>query len=175
MSHSTLLMVVLVRGDNYIVTIILYNALIFIFLVSPMDYVSVYTILEFDTCDTRHCTEIPIVNDMIVELTESFFVTLERTLGLDSRITLDPVNGEIEITDDDGVYYYHAHTWNIFRIYMASFTEAVVGLEMTSYTVLENVGVVEVCTIVYSPSLPCPINHPFNVRFSTDDGTAGNV
>ena len=67
-----------------------------------MDYVSVYTILKFDTCDTRQCTEIPIVDDMIAELTESFFVTLERTPGLDSRITLDPVKGEIEITDGDG-------------------------------------------------------------------------
>ena len=50
------------------------------------------------------------------------------------------------------------------------------GLERTSYTVSEAiVSMVEVCTIVYSPSLPCPIDHPFNVRFSTDDGTAGNV
>ena len=54
-------------------------------------------------------------------------------------------------------------------------TEAVFGLERTSYTVSENVGVVEVCSIVYSPSLPCPISHPFEVMFSTDDGTAGNV
>ena len=58
---------------------------------------------------------------------------------------------------------------------MAYFTVAVVGLEMTSYTVLESVGVVEVCTIVYSPSLLCPIDYPFNVSFSTGDGTAGNV
>ena len=49
------------------------------------------------------------------------------------------------------------------------------GLETTLYTVLENVGVVEVCTIVYSPSVFCPISYPFEVTFSTDDGTAGNV
>ena len=66
-----------------------------------MDYFSVYTILEFDTCDTRQCTEIPILDDRIVERTESFFVTLERIPGLGSRITLDPVNGEIKIIDDD--------------------------------------------------------------------------
>ena len=85
------------------------------FLVSPMDYDNISEILEFGSCDTRQCTEIPIVDDMIVELTESFFVTLERTPDLDSRITLDPVDGGIEITDNDGVYYYHAHTSNIFR------------------------------------------------------------
>ena len=64
------------------------------------------------------------------------------------------------------------YQWCIYGKY---FTEAVVGLERTSYTVSENVSRVEVCTIVYSPNLPCPIDHPFNVSFSTDDGTAGNV
>ena len=63
-----------------------------------------------------------------------------------------------------------------FNEYKAYFTEAVVGLETTSYTVSDTiVSTVEVCTIVRSPSLPCPIDHPFNVSFSTDNGTAGNV
>ena len=70
---------------------------------------SVYTILQFDTCDTRQCTEITIVDDMIVVI----IITLERTPGLDDRITLDPVDGEIEITDD-GVYYYIMHTLRIY-------------------------------------------------------------
>ena len=33
------------------------------------------------------------------------FVTLERTPGLDVRITLDPVDGDIEITDNDGSFF----------------------------------------------------------------------
>ena len=58
---------------------------------------------------------------------------------------------------------------------------AVVGLERTLYQVLENVGVVEVCAILYSPnsSIPCPIKFGFDVslstssdRFSTSDGSA---
>ena len=49
------------------------------------------------------------------------------------------------------------------------------GLERTLYNVSEDVGVVEVCTVVYSPSLGCPISYPFNVSFSTIDGTAGNM
>ena len=71
-----------------------------------MDYGSVSSILalNFNTCDTQRCTEIPIENDTIVELTESFFVTLGRTPGLDDRITLDPHDGEIEITDNDGLW-----------------------------------------------------------------------
>ena len=47
------------------------------------------------------------------------------------------------------------------------------GLERTVYNVLENVGVVEVCAIVYSPDIDCPIQFPFNVSLSTRNGTAG--
>ena len=108
---------------------------------------------------------------MIVELSESFFFTLERTPGLDSRITLNPVHGEVVIYDNDGVYTNKNFHW---QVDLFIFAEAVVGLERTSSTVLENVGVVEVCAIVYNPSLPCPFGHSFNVQFSTGDGSAGN-
>ena len=50
---------------------------------------------------------------------------------------------------------------------------AVVGLEKTIYNVSENVGMVEVCVIVYSPTVDCPIEFAFNVSLSTRDGTAG--
>ena len=54
-------------------------------------------------------------------------------------------------------------------------SEAVVGLERTFYSVPEDVGVVEVCAIVYSPNIVCPINFPFDVNLSTSDRTAGMV
>ena len=57
------------------------------------------TDLMFKSCEKRQCTNITIMNDVLVESTESFFVTLERTPDLDTRITLDPEFGEIEITD----------------------------------------------------------------------------
>ena len=44
---------------------------------------------------------VPITNDDTLENTESFFVNLDRN-GLDSRITLAPTRGDIEILDDDG-------------------------------------------------------------------------
>ena len=37
------------------------------------------------------------MNDTILEDIESFFVSLVRISGLDTRITLNPVSGEIEI------------------------------------------------------------------------------
>ena len=52
---------------------------------------------------------------------------------------------------------------------------AVVGLERTFYSVSEDVGVVEVCAIVYQPDsgITCPITFPFDVSLSTLDGSAG--
>lgn len=47
------------------------------------------------------------------------------------------------------------------------------GLERTLYSVSEDVGVVEVCAYVYSPTIDCPIEFPFNVSLSTTDGSAG--
>ena len=43
-----------------------------------------------------------------------------------------------------------------------------------TYQVSEDVGVVEVCAIVYSPSGICPITIPFDVALSTLDGTSLN-
>ena len=54
-----------------------------------------------------------------------------------------------------------------------SLSVAVVGLERTAYTVSEDVVMVEVCAIVYSPNNSCPINFPFDVRLATEDVTAG--
>ena len=67
-----------------------------------MDYGALSTILTFDTCETRVCVTILIMDDDIPEGTESFNVTLEGTPGLDDRITLAPVDGEIQISDRDG-------------------------------------------------------------------------
>ena len=48
------------------------------------------------------------------------------------------------------------------------------GLERTIFTVQMNVGVVELCAIVYEPSgIDCPIDFPFDVHLSTSDDTAG--
>ena len=66
-------------------------------------YEPLSTLLIFNACDTWQCTNITIKNDAVLENTESFFVNLLRTLDLDSRITLDPVLAEIEITDNDGL------------------------------------------------------------------------
>ena len=62
------------------------------------------TTLSFEKCQRLVCVSITIINDMMVEMPESFNVTLTRTANLDSRITLNPlqVDGVVRISDDDG-------------------------------------------------------------------------
>ena len=45
---------------------------------------------------------VTIIDDVVLENEEEFDVTLTRTTGLDTRITLDPVDGVVQIIDDDG-------------------------------------------------------------------------
>ena len=60
------------------------------------------SIVMFDACDIRCRVDITIVSDTDNEPDEMFAITLERTPGLNDRITLDPVDGMVIITDDDG-------------------------------------------------------------------------
>ena len=63
------------------------------------DFVPVSTALRFERCGNRSCTNIPIQSDEIMKETETFTITLERTLGLDPRIRLSQVDGEVTILD----------------------------------------------------------------------------
>ena len=68
---------------------------------STKDYRALSSILEFEACDTRQCENVIINDDLILELEEFFRVILSRTDSLDSRITLNPVNGVVHIIDND--------------------------------------------------------------------------
>ena len=73
-------------------------------LTSPPDFGVVSTQLMFDSCKTKLCTDITISNSTGLDYIESFFINLQRTPDLDPRITLNPVVGEIEITNNDGLW-----------------------------------------------------------------------
>ena len=47
---------------------------------------------------------------------------------------------------------------------------AVVGLEKTVYKVDESVGGVQVCAIVHSPNMSCPITFSFDIPVTTSNG-----
>ena len=50
---------------------------------------------------------------------------------------------------------------------------AEVVLEKTVYHYSEDEGVAEVCAVVASPVIECPIEVPFNFTLFTRDGSAG--
>ena len=67
-----------------------------------MDYIGFSMTLTFDTCETRRCVNVDIVDDMVDERLEFFDYILEPlTTGLDPRITIRPDIGVVIIIDDD--------------------------------------------------------------------------
>ena len=63
------------------------------------DFVPLSTSLRFSECENRSCAEIEIVFDNEIEDTETFDITLEKTLGLDRRIILGAVDAYVHILD----------------------------------------------------------------------------
>ena len=61
-------------------------------------------LLAFEACQQLNCVELNIVNDLTIEMTESFGVILERTEDMSPVITLNPSDAIIEIIDDDCEY-----------------------------------------------------------------------
>ena len=59
------------------------------------------TTVQFNECEQRSCINITIMDDDVLENTEFFNLTLERN-GLHERIQLDPVDGLVQITNNDG-------------------------------------------------------------------------
>ena len=50
-----------------------------------------------------------------------------------------------------------------------------IGLEETSFRVMEDVGMIELCAIVVTPDIECPVKFTFNIHLYTVDGTASKV
>ena len=71
------------------------------------DFVPVSTTLTFERCSNKSCTNILIELDEVMEETEIFTTTLERTIGLDPRIRLDPVDAVVTILDGSQCKYLH--------------------------------------------------------------------
>ena len=69
-----------------------------------MDYNPVAESLRFNRCDRRKCVVVPIIDDLMLEHIECFLLTLERTPSLAGSITLDPVDGRVDVSNDDGKY-----------------------------------------------------------------------
>ena len=153
------------------------------FVGSPEDYVAVSTfILEFKKCQKKICLNISIVNDDVLEMVESFTVSLgntnpnnsikigDRFAHLANRISIDPSTAVIYIIDSDGMDCKYVTCCSRLKLFYIA--EVNVGLEKTLFPVIESVGTVEVCVVLYCPTY-CSIAFKFAVNLSTIAGTAG--
>lgn len=68
-----------------------------------MDYIGLSKFLNLSACETRRCVTVTIVNDLVCEPEEVFDLTLERTVGLNPRIRLQPTDGRVFISDNEGM------------------------------------------------------------------------
>lgn len=57
--------------------------------------------MRFESCARQTCVAVSILNDTQVEIDEVFYITLERTPELNEEIKLNPVDGQIQIMEND--------------------------------------------------------------------------
>ena len=68
--------------------------------VSSTDYGAVNEVLIFPPCETQHCVNVSITDDLINEPEERFSLSISFNTSI--FINLGPTAGEVVITDDDG-------------------------------------------------------------------------
>ena len=66
---------------------------------NPSDYEALSEVLTFTPCETRHCVNVIITDDLVNEPEETFSLSLNK---ISSFVTLSTTAGEVLITDDDG-------------------------------------------------------------------------
>ena len=72
--------------------------------VATEDYIAQRTTLTFAPCERVKCFEMSLVDDCVLEDTESFRIFLTITpSGHNGRIKIDSGVGDITIIDDDGM------------------------------------------------------------------------
>ena len=59
-------------------------------------------VLRFGRCEKKKCVNVTIINDEMLEETESFNISLEGGRGVSSRFVFSPQEVSITITDEDG-------------------------------------------------------------------------
>ena len=98
--------------------------------VRAMDYQPLHVTLRFQACDTLGCVVVEIIDDTVKEADEVFTYTLRRTPDLDPRIELNPVDGQVEIGDDDSEYQ-KKHTFNVNNNFFPKLNKLAIWSELT--------------------------------------------
>ena len=69
---------------------------------APDDYTNVTRLLNFTSSTTEFAITVPIVNDKLIELTESFLTNLSIVSKLGVEIILQPEQAVVSIRSEDG-------------------------------------------------------------------------
>ena len=80
---------------------VLFAVMLFSYSEEVTDYVQFIEVVQFDACCRIRCQSISIVDDLVLEIVESFDLSLLRN-SLDYSISLEPTFAKIEIIDNDG-------------------------------------------------------------------------
>ena len=149
----------------------------------------------------RVCSDMRVYDDQRVEQDEYLGLTLEVFPSV-VLVELDPMYNRttIIIQDDDSelirhLINCHMHSYLVCGLKLTTlvflvtlqcmysttdlvkvffnFAGAVVGFYKTLYSVGEDVELVEVCVVVHTPTISCPIQFPFNVSLNVFTGNAG--
>ena len=160
--------------------------IIMLCILGPDDYVALNnTRLVFAPYEEIVCTQITIIDDVILEQTESFTVTLSIYDDPSGRVVLGRPEAVIGILDDDGkmesmhniifvllcihLIHYDVNSISIF------IKDAVIALELEDCDVSEDEGTVNVCVVVVEPNIVCPVEFPFELILKTSPITAGTI
>ena len=141
-----------------------------------VDYIPVENgILTFTPEDNNPCIPVIIFDECRVEQNESFFVTLERTPGLNDRVIIDPCKseGEVVIGNDDGKYLFTIVSGGVLYHYLFPI-EAILCFQESEVEVDEvEDASVTICVKVIDPTITNPIAYPVDLDITFTSGTAG--
>ena len=128
--------------------------------VSTVDYYAPpISYLEFEPCFRRTCIfNIVIREDAIVEETKTISLGLQTSQS--DLIRLNPQSAMIEISDSTDSKRDSMCVYNIFIISLIN-TGAYVKFEKSLYEGVNNS--VEVCAIITSPDISCPVDFNFEI------------
>ena len=70
--------------------------------VSTSDYIAEATTVIFEPCEVTQCVDVTVVDDCVLEMTETIIVTLTLPSELEPRFKLDSGTTQISVIDNDG-------------------------------------------------------------------------
>ena len=139
---------------------------------SEEDFIATEEMKGFPLCMPFTCLNIPIVDDSVLEKSESFIVavSLDRR-AIANNITLNQTSVEVVIEDNEEskkmqcIIITTAHKKNSLCIYLVT---VFVGLEKSVHLVSESSQTVEVCAVLNTTHTDCVVGFPFEISLSLD-------